>query len=83
MADDSDSEWLYNPSFALAILATILYSFTFVWIFYLTVIKYRAWFFTCVVVGAAIEVVGYALRCYSVKKQTDVVRPASYQSRHP
>ena len=73
MADDNTVVWLYNPSFALAVFATVIYSISFVWIFYLTVIKYRAWFFVCVVIGSAIEVVGYAIRCYSAKKQTEVV----------
>ncbi|KAK4119037.1 RTA1-domain-containing protein [Parathielavia appendiculata] len=72
MADAPSSVWMYSPSFAVAVLATILYGLVFLAIFYLTFIKYRAWFFTCVVIGAAIEVAGYALRCYSVKNPTDV-----------
>ncbi|KAK4097367.1 RTA1-domain-containing protein [Parathielavia hyrcaniae] len=72
MADEPTSIWMYNPSFAVAVLATVLYGLVFLFISYLTLIKYRAWFFTCVVVGAAIEVAGYALRCYSIKNPTDV-----------
>ncbi|KAK5652746.1 hypothetical protein OQA88_9599 [Cercophora sp. LCS_1] len=67
MADEEINVWMYNPSFALAVLATILYSFVFFGITYLTLVKHRAWFFTCVVIGAAMEVAGYALRCYSIK----------------
>ncbi|KAK4118111.1 RTA1-domain-containing protein [Parathielavia appendiculata] len=70
MADEPTSLWMYNPSFPLAVLATVIYGLVFFAIFYLTVIKHRAWFFLCVVIGAAIEVVGYGLRCYSVKKPT-------------
>lgn len=73
MADDSNVVWVYNPSFALAVLGSVLYGIVFLWIFSLTVIKYRAWYFTCVVVGAAIEVAGYAMRCYSIKRPTEVV----------
>jgi hypothetical protein len=73
MADEPTSIWMYNPSFALAVLGSVLYGLVFIWIFYLTVIKHRAWFFTCVVIGAGIEVAGYGLRCYSIKKQADVV----------
>ncbi|KAK3316084.1 RTA1 like protein-domain-containing protein [Apodospora peruviana] len=69
---ESISVWMYNPSFALAVLASILYGFSFLAIFYLTVIKYRSWYFTSVVAGAAIEVVGYGMRCYSVRRPTDV-----------
>lgn len=74
MAQPTQSIWMYSPSFALAVLASILYGVVFIWIFYLTVIKYRAWYFLCVVIGAAIEVAGYALRCYSIKNPTQIVR---------
>lgn len=74
MADDEFNVWMYNPSFALAVLATILYALVFLGITYLTVIKHRAWFFIVVVIGAAIEVVGYALRCYSIKNPSEIVR---------
>ncbi|KAL2127526.1 hypothetical protein VTI74DRAFT_10583 [Chaetomium olivicolor] len=72
MADEASSIWMYNPSFPLAVLATVLYGIVFIGIFYLTVIKYHAWFFTCVVIGAVIEVVGYGLRCYSIKNPTAI-----------
>ncbi|KAM7204932.1 RTA1 like domain containing protein [Naviculisporaceae sp. PSN 640] len=71
-APEETSVWQYNPSFALAVLASVLYGLIFLAIFYLTIIRYRSWYFTCVVVGAAVEVAGYALRCYSIKRPTEV-----------
>jgi hypothetical protein len=75
--DDAHVVWMYTPSFALSVLASVLYGLLFLCIFYLTVLKYRAWYFTCVVVGAGVEVAGYALRCYSIKQPTLVVRASS------
>ncbi|KAK0641058.1 RTA1 like protein-domain-containing protein [Cercophora newfieldiana] len=72
MAEAPDSIWMYTPSFPLAVLAAVLYGLVFAWIFYLTVIRYRAWYFLCVVIGAAIEVAGYALRCYSIKNPREI-----------
>ena len=73
MADEV-SVWMYNPSFALAIIGCIVYGFIFIALFYLTIIKYRTWYFLVVVIGAAIEVAAYILRAYSVKNQTVLVR---------
>jgi len=73
MADEADVVWMYTPSFALAVLASVLYGLVFLYTFYLTVIRYRAWFFLCALVGAGVEVAGYALRCYSIKVPTEVV----------
>jgi ABC-type uncharacterized transport system permease subunit len=72
--DEPTTVWMYTPSFALAVIASILYGLVFLWISHLTIIKYRAWFFICIVIGAAIEVAGYALRCFSIKNPTSVVR---------
>ncbi|KAH6845697.1 RTA1 like protein-domain-containing protein [Chaetomium sp. MPI-CAGE-AT-0009] len=72
MADEPTSVWAYDPSFPVTVLATVLYGLVFFAIFYLTIIKHRAWFFTVVVVGAAVEVIGYALRCYSIKQPSQV-----------
>lgn len=63
---------MYNPSFALAIIGTIVYSIIFLVISYLTLIKYRAWFFIVVVIGSAIEVAAYVLRSYSAKNQSEI-----------
>jgi len=74
MADTGEiNVWMYPPSFALAVLATVFYGIIFIWITYLTIIKYRAWFFLCVVVGAVVEVAGYAIRCYSIKNPSEIV----------
>lgn len=72
-----DSVWMYNPSFALAVLAAALFGLTLAVLFYLTVIRYRAWYFTCVVFGAALELAGYAMRCYSAKVQDNLVSRTS------
>ncbi|RTE82339.1 hypothetical protein BHE90_003180 [Fusarium euwallaceae] len=69
---DKESIWMYNPSFALAIIGTIVYSIIFFVISYLTLIKYRAWFFIVVVIGSAIEVAAYILRAYSAKNQSEL-----------
>lgn len=82
-AAEETSVWQYNPSFALAVLASILYGIIFLGIFYLTIIKHRSWYFTCVVVGAAVEVAGYALRCYSIKRPSEVVCPSSHSLTQP
>ncbi|KAJ4160572.1 hypothetical protein NW754_003691 [Fusarium falciforme] len=69
---DKESIWMYNPSFALAIIGTIVYGIIFLVISYLTLIKYRAWFFIVVVIGSAIEVAAYILRSYSAKNQSEI-----------
>ncbi|KAJ4227175.1 hypothetical protein NW759_004544 [Fusarium solani] len=69
---DKESIWMYNPSFALAIIGTIVYSIIFLVNSYLTLIKYRAWFFIVVVIGSAIEVAAYILRSYSAKNQSEL-----------
>ncbi|WYZ37870.1 hypothetical protein EsH8_II_001376 [Colletotrichum jinshuiense] len=72
MASDKPVVWPYDPSFPLAVVGTVLYGIVFAWIFYLTVIRYRAWFFIVVVVGAAVEVTAYSLRGYSANNQTEI-----------
>lgn len=72
MAED-DVVWMYSPSLALAILGSVVYGILFIAITYLTFIKYRAWFFSVVVVGAAVEVAAYVLRAYSAKFQKELV----------
>jgi hypothetical protein len=69
-----DSIWPYSPSFPLAVLATLLFGLSCIALSYLTLIKHRAWFFICVVIGAAVETVGYALRAASAKQQSQLVR---------
>lgn len=77
MANNDSSVWMYSPSFALAVIGCIVYCLLFLAITYFTLIKYRAWYFIVVVIGAAVEVAGYVCRVYSVKHQTDLV------CRHP
>ncbi|GKT57781.1 RTA1 domain containing protein [Colletotrichum tofieldiae] len=72
MARPETSIWPYDPSFPLAVVGAVLYGIVFVWIFYLTVIRYRAWYFTVVVVGATFEVSAYVLRAYSARNQTEI-----------
>ncbi|KAI5467780.1 RTA1 like protein-domain-containing protein [Mariannaea sp. PMI_226] len=70
MAESDDSVWMYNASFALSLIGTIVYSIIFFIISYLTLIKYRAWYFLIVPIGAAVEVAAYILRTYSIKNDT-------------
>ena len=72
---ESEDVWLYNPSFALAVFATVIYGLIFIAISYLTLIKYRAKYFIVVVVGATVEVAGYILRVYSIKNKSQLVCP--------
>ncbi|KAF2099714.1 RTA1-domain-containing protein [Rhizodiscina lignyota] len=67
-----DSIWLYQPSTALAIVFTVLYFVPTVYSFYLTVLRYRSWFFLCVLIGGILEVVGYIFRVVSVKNQDSI-----------
>ncbi|RYO87622.1 hypothetical protein DL766_005479 [Monosporascus sp. MC13-8B] len=67
-----ESVWPYEPSLALAIVGAAVYTLAFVWITYLTVFKHQAWYFTCVPIGGALEVVGYTLRSYSTQRYQDI-----------
>ncbi|RGP69352.1 hypothetical protein FSPOR_4741 [Fusarium sporotrichioides] len=69
---DQQSIWMYNPSFPLAIIVTVIYSSIFLVLAYQTLIKYRAWFLIVVVVGSAIEVAAYNLRIYSIQNQSEI-----------
>ncbi|ATY59599.1 RTA1 domain [Cordyceps militaris] len=73
MASNNDSIWVYNPSFPLAVVGCVIYSLLFVATTYTTWVKHRAWFFSAVVVGAAVEVAGYACRVYSAKNQAVLI----------
>ncbi|KAM3562974.1 hypothetical protein MY1884_001519 [Beauveria asiatica] len=73
MSNEDRSIWAYDPSFPLAVVGCIVYGLLFIAITYTTWIKHRAWFFSAVVVGAAIEVAGYVCRAYSAKNQTVLV----------
>lgn len=71
----SDSVFTYTPSFALALVATILYLIPTLILTWQTIFKYRSWFFLCVLLGAAIEVAGYTCRTVATKHVTSIVRP--------
>ncbi|CAG7564901.1 unnamed protein product [Fusarium equiseti] len=69
---DQVSIWMYDPSFPLAVVGTVVYGIIFLILAYQTLIKYRAWFFIVVVVGSAVEVAAYSLRIHSVQNQSEI-----------
>lgn len=75
MANDKfNSIWSYNPSIALAITVAILYLIPTCILFLQTVIRYRSYFFLCVVFGSALEVGGYIARAVSTRHVDEIVR---------
>ena len=72
-SNEQTSVWMYNPSFPLAVIGAVVYGIVFFAITYMTLIKYRAWYFSVIVVGAAIEVAAYIARVYSVKNPSEIV----------
>ncbi|KAH8667977.1 RTA1 like protein-domain-containing protein [Tricladium varicosporioides] len=54
----------YNPSFAAAIVFAAVFAISTVWHLYLMA-KHRTWYFIPMIVGAILEVVGYAARAIS------------------
>lgn len=68
-----NSIWLYDPSLPLAIVFTVIYTVPLAWQMYLTVVKYRASYFTVVIVGAAFEVGGYISRAASIQQEEEIV----------
>lgn len=75
---DRESIWMYDPSFPLAVVGTVVYGIIFLAIAYLTLIKYRAWYFIVVVIGSAIEVAAYNLRIYSLTNTADAFCPDAH-----
>jgi hypothetical protein len=71
MADDS--VWTYDPSFALAVVAALIYLVPATLLTWQTAVKYRSWFFLCVLVGAILEVGGYITRAVSTKRVSEIV----------
>ncbi|KAH7391576.1 RTA1 like protein-domain-containing protein [Cadophora sp. MPI-SDFR-AT-0126] len=67
-----NSIWLYDPSLPLAIVFTVIYTVPLAWQMYLTVVKYRASYFTVVIVGAAFEVGGYISRAASIQQEEEI-----------
>lgn len=80
MADNENtSVWMYSPSFPLAVIGAVVYGIVFFAITYMTLFKYRAWYFSVIVVGAALEVVAYITRVYSVKNRSELVSVKIYK----
>ncbi|CAO2658737.1 Nn.00g064600.m01.CDS01 [Neocucurbitaria sp. VM-36] len=71
MATD-DSIWMYTPSIALAIVVAFIYLVPTLVLAWQTFIKYRSWFFLCVLIGSAIEVAGYVCRAVSAKLVAEI-----------
>ena len=76
MANDTQSSsiFLYNPTFALAIVFAVLYLIPLSIQFWQTILKYKAWYFVVVVTGAVLEVSGYVVRAVATKNLSSIVR---------
>jgi hypothetical protein len=70
---DPNSIWLYDPKFPLAVVFAVLYSIPMVVQFFQTAIQYRAWWFFVILVGAILEVAGYAARIAAIKQPHTIV----------
>lgn len=68
-----DSIWLYDCSTALASVVAVIYLVPTLVLTWQTFIKYRSWFFLCVLIGSAFEVGGYIARAVSSKQVTEIV----------
>ncbi|OCL14872.1 RTA1 like protein [Glonium stellatum] len=77
--EKTNSIWLYSPSTALAIVVAILYLIPTCITFWQTVIRYRSYFFICVVLGSALEVGGYISRAVSTR-ELDQIPPYAISS---
>ncbi|KAH8663098.1 RTA-like protein [Tricladium varicosporioides] len=64
------SKYAYDPSLPAAIVVATLFTLA----FFLTAtqwIRYRSWVWLVMVLAAAMEGVGYIIRCFSIKSNTD------------
>lgn len=68
-----DSIWLYNPNFPLTLVGAGLYGIIMAVQFWQTVLKFKAKYFIVVLVGACMEVIGYAARAVSIKFPDQIV----------
>jgi hypothetical protein len=75
MANDttSTSIFLYNPTFALSIVFAVLYLIPLSIQSWQTILKYKAWYFVVVVIGAVLEVAGYIVRGVAIKNISSIV----------
>ncbi|KAH1488388.1 hypothetical protein LV164_002213 [Aspergillus fumigatus] len=77
-SDNDDTIYFYNPSLGASILFTILYIIPLIYQSYMTLVyprkahTPRTNYFIPMVIGAALEVAGYAVRCASVRKPADI-----------
>jgi hypothetical protein len=79
---ESDSIWLYNPNFAVSIAFTLIYLIPTTIQFYQSILKYRAYYFSVVLVGAVLEVAGYAVRAAACKQQMSIVGDVLFSVPH-
>jgi hypothetical protein len=79
MANDttSTSIFLYNPTFALSIVFAVLYLIPLSIQSWQTILKYKAWYFVVVVIGAVLEVAGYIVRGVAIKNISSIVCTAA------
>lgn len=70
---EPESIWTYNPNFAAAVNFAVFYMVPTCVLFWQTLIKYRSWFFLCVLIGSVMEVAGYCVRSWSIKNQSSIV----------
>jgi hypothetical protein len=68
-SSNDDSIWQYSPSTPLTAIVAVLYLVP------TTILKYRGWFFLCVLIGSCLKAGGYIARPVSTKNVTEVVRP--------
>ena len=73
--DPSLGVWLYPPSLTLAIIATTFYAIPLTTYLFLNLSpKHRSWPSLWIVIGALLEVIGYAARIASTRDYNSVVR---------
>lgn len=60
----SNKTFRYTPSLAVGVLAVVLFAIGLAIHFFL-LLKHRTWYFSTVVVGTMMEIVGYAFRILS------------------
>ncbi|GAB1315715.1 hypothetical protein MFIFM68171_05925 [Madurella fahalii] len=66
------SVWSYSPVFSLAIIGAVLFGLTALYLSYLTLIRHRTRYFICAVLSGITETVGFALRCWSIRNQSNL-----------
>ncbi|CAG8114559.1 unnamed protein product [Penicillium salamii] len=78
MDSEEFSIYFYDPSLPAAVIFTVLYFFTSLYHLYMTVLfprrghRKRAGYFIPLLIGAILEVAGYAIRCASLKDVSSI-----------